>query len=65
MAPGIKEWFAKLKYMGLHSKLSAMCKCRAGQLNALENFTKAWTPLLTSWEGIYQDNMQEKILSIL
>lgn len=40
--PSIAEWFNKLRFIGLMSKLSTICSNKAGQNTALVKFTKQW-----------------------
>lgn len=64
--PLVTEWLAKVRYLGLMNKLSAICIYRTGQENAIENFTMQWGLFWCSnYVGYQIDHIKESILSVL
>lgn len=52
--PSMNEWLSKVRYVGLMSKLTAICNYRAGHKSAVLSFYMQWESFMLSNYAGYQ-----------
>lgn len=64
--PSLNDWLVTIGFVGLMSKLSAICGYKARQKNAIVRFRKQWEPFLRfKYLGFHDVKGCEYMLAVL
>lgn len=64
--PTVREWLSKVRFMGTMAKITAICRNRAGNVNAISDFIQHWGVfMLSKYLGFSQSNTHAQVLAAL